>query len=40
MGDNGANTKSTVAGKNDMGGTTANLSAGGESNGEGNKRWP
>jgi hypothetical protein len=25
MGDNGANTKSTVAGKNDMGGTTANI---------------
>jgi hypothetical protein len=36
MGDNGANTKSTVAGKNDMGGTTANL-GGGESNGEGTK---
>ena len=30
MGDDGANTKSTVAGKNDMGGTTANL-RGGES---------
>ena len=34
MGDNGANTKSTVAGKNDMGGTTANL-RGGESKSEG-----
>ena len=33
-GDNGANAKSTVAGKNDMGGTTANL-RGGESNSEG-----
>jgi hypothetical protein len=32
MGDNGANTKSTVAGKNDMGGTTANMVKGGESN--------
>jgi hypothetical protein len=31
MGDNGANTKSTVAGKNDMGGTTANIAKGGES---------
>jgi hypothetical protein len=31
MGDNGANTKSTVAGKNDMGGTTANITKGGES---------
>ena len=31
MGDNGANTKSTVAGKNDMGGTTANMTKGGES---------
>jgi len=31
MGDNGVNNKSTVAGKNDMGGTTANL-RGGESN--------
>jgi hypothetical protein len=30
MGDNGANARSTVAGKNDMGGTTANL-RGGES---------
>jgi len=34
MGDNGVNNKSTVAGKNDMGGTTANL-RGGESKGEG-----
>jgi hypothetical protein len=34
MGDNGSDTKSTVAGKNDMGGTTANL-RGGESKGEG-----
>ena len=32
MGDNGANTKSTVAGKNDMGGTVANIAKGGESN--------
>lgn len=31
MGDNGVNTKSTVAGKNDMGGTTANIAKGGES---------
>ena len=29
MGDNGANTKSIVAGKNDMGGTTANMTKGG-----------
>jgi len=28
MGDNGANAKSTVAGKNDMGGTTANIAKG------------
>ena len=34
MGDNGANAKSTVAGKHDMGGTTANL-RGGESKSEG-----
>ena len=34
MGDNGVNNKSAVAGKNDMGGTTANL-RGGESKGEG-----
>ena len=33
-GDNGANTKSVVAGKNDMGGTTANIAKGGEA-GEG-----
>ena len=31
MGDNGANTKSIVAGKNDMGGTVANLKGGTES---------
>lgn len=31
MGDNGVNTKSTVAGKNDMGGSTANIAKGGES---------
>lgn len=31
-GDNGANAKSVVAGKNDMGGTTANILNGGESN--------
>jgi len=37
MGDNGANTKSTVAGKNDMGGTTANILKGGEAKGEGTK---
>jgi hypothetical protein len=37
MGDNGANTKSTVAGKNDMGGTSANIAKGGESKGEGTK---
>ena len=35
MGDNGANTKSAVAGKNNMGGTASNLVAGGESKGEG-----
>jgi len=33
MGDNGANTKSTVASKNDMGGTASNLVSGGEANG-------
>lgn len=33
MGDNGANTKSPVAGKNDMGGTTANIAKGGEGGG-------
>ena len=31
MGDNGVNNKSTVAGKNDMGGTSANIAKGGES---------
>ncbi len=36
-GDNGANTKSIVAGKNDMGGTTANIAKGGEAKGEGTK---
>jgi hypothetical protein len=35
MGDNGANAKSIVAGKNDMGGTTANIAKGGEAKGEG-----
>jgi hypothetical protein len=37
MGDNGANTKSIVAGKNDMGGTTANIVKGGESTTGGTK---
>jgi hypothetical protein len=32
MGDNGANTKSAVAGKNDMGGTASNLNQGGSDN--------
>lgn len=32
MGDNGANAKSVVAGKNDMGGTTANIVKGGTAN--------
>jgi hypothetical protein len=36
-GDNGANTKSIVAGKNDMGGTTANIAKGGEAKGGGTK---
>lgn len=36
-GDNGANAKSVVAGKNDMGGTAANIVNGGESKGEGTK---
>ena len=36
-GDNGANAKSVVAGKNDMGGTTANIAQGGESKSEGTK---
>ena len=34
-GDNGANAKSIVAGKNDMGGTTANIARGGEDKGNG-----
>jgi len=34
-GDNGVNTKSIVAGKNDMGGTTANIAKGGEMGGKG-----
>lgn len=34
-GDNGVNTKSPVAGKNDMGGTTANIARGGAAKGEG-----
>lgn len=33
MGDNGVNTKSPVAGKNNMGGTTANIANGGEGGG-------
>ena len=37
MGDDGQNTKSIVAGKNDMGGTTANIAQGGEAKGEGTK---
>ncbi len=37
MGDDGANTKSVVAGKNDMGGTASNIAQGGESKGEGTK---
>ena len=37
MGDNGANTKSIVAKKNDMGGTAANIVSGGEAKGEGTK---
>jgi hypothetical protein len=36
-GDDGANTKSTVAGKNDMGGTSANIAKGGVASGEGTK---
>jgi hypothetical protein len=35
MGDNGANAKSIVAGKNDMGGTTANIAKGSASKSEG-----
>jgi hypothetical protein len=37
MGDDGVNTKSIVAGKNDMGGTTANILGGGESTSGGTK---
>jgi hypothetical protein len=37
MGDNGANTKSAVAGKNDMGGTTANIAQGHEEKAGGTK---
>jgi hypothetical protein len=37
MGDNGQNTKSIVAGKNDMGGTASNIAQGGEAKGEGTK---
>ena len=37
MGENGHNTKSIVAGKNDMGGTTANIARGGAAKGEGTK---
>jgi hypothetical protein len=37
MGDNGVNTKSIVAGKNDMGGTSANIAKGGESSTGGTK---
>ena len=37
MGDNGQNSKSIVAGKNDMGGTTANIAKGGTASGEGTK---
>ena len=36
-GDNGANTRSTVAKANNMGGTTANIAKGGEAKGEGTK---
>ena len=36
-GDNGANSKSIVAGKNNMGGTTANITKGGVAKGEGTK---
>ena len=35
MGDNGANAKSPVAGKNDMGGTSANIAKGGEADTKG-----
>jgi hypothetical protein len=37
MGDNGANSKSPLAGKNDMGGTTANIVKGGEASTGGTK---
>jgi hypothetical protein len=37
MGDNGQNSRSTVAGKNDMGGTTANIAKGGTSTTGGTK---
>ena len=37
MGDDGQNTKSIVAGKNDMGGTASNIAQGGEAKGEGTK---
>lgn len=37
MGDNGVDTRSPVAGKNDMGGSTANILSGGEAKGEGTK---
>ena len=37
MGDNGQNSKSIVAGKNDMGGTSANIAKGGTASGEGTK---
>lgn len=36
-GDDGVNTKSIVAGKNNMGGTSANIAKGGEAKGEGTK---
>lgn len=36
-GDNGDNVRSPLAGKNDMGGTTANIAKGGEAKGEGTK---
>jgi len=36
-GDDGVNNKSIVAGKNDMGGTTANIAKGGQAKGEGTK---
>ena len=39
MGDNGDNTKSPVAGKNDMGGDAPNLVAGGEADTQRYSRW-